>query len=52
MAERRSEDDALNDRLCDEARETICAFAGHEYGDAGGGLLICLRCEQEEWADD
>lgn len=37
--------------LLTEARETVCEFDGHEWGDAGGGLLICVRCEAEEWAD-
>jgi hypothetical protein len=28
----------------------ICEHVGHEWGDAGGGLLICMRCETEKWA--
>lgn len=31
--------------------KSICEFDGHEWGEAGGGLLICLRCEAEKWAD-
>jgi hypothetical protein len=29
----------------------MCEYAGHEWGDAGGGLRICLVCEAEEWAE-
>jgi hypothetical protein len=32
--------------------EAVCEYAGHEWGDAGGGLLICTVCEAEKWADD
>jgi hypothetical protein len=32
------------DALLREARETVCEFDGHEWAEAGGGLLICLRC--------
>lgn len=32
--------------------EQICEFAGHEWGDAGGGLQVCLRCEAESWEQD
>ena len=28
----------------------MCDFAGHEWADAGGGLLICAVCEAEKWA--
>lgn len=30
----------------------ICEHAGHEWGDAGGGLLVCVRCDAEKWDDD
>lgn len=26
----------------------ICEYHGHEWGDAGGGLLVCLRCGKEK----
>jgi hypothetical protein len=26
-----------------------CDHTGHDWADAGGGLLICLACEAEEW---
>jgi hypothetical protein len=29
----------------------ICESAGHAFADAGGGLLICMRCEAEDWED-
>lgn len=25
---------------------------GHEWAPAGGGLLICINCEDEKWADE
>jgi hypothetical protein len=28
-----------------------CEVAGHVWAPAGGGLLVCLRCESEKWAD-
>lgn len=39
----------------DEAREhfeseAVCEFAGHDWADAGGGLLICINCQEEKWA--
>jgi hypothetical protein len=40
------------DALLREARETVCEFDGHEWAEAGGGLLICLRCEDEKWDDE
>lgn len=40
------------DALLREARETVCDFDGHEWAEAGGGLLICLRCEDEKWEAD
>jgi hypothetical protein len=40
---------------CDYGRSLItadlCSHEGHQWGDAGGGLLICLRCEAEKWGD-
>jgi hypothetical protein len=38
------------DALLKEARDTVCEFDGHEWAEAGDGLLICLRCEDEKWA--
>jgi hypothetical protein len=32
--------------------ENVCDCAGHEWASAGGGLLICLLCEAEEWEDE
>lgn len=28
-----------------------CEYVGHEWADAGGGLLICMVCEAEMWGD-
>lgn len=28
----------------------ICEDAGHEWAPAGGGLLICMVCQEEKWA--
>lgn len=33
---------------CDE----MCEVAGHEWLDAGAGLLVCAYCGAEKWADD
>lgn len=31
----------------------ICEdYAGHEWAPAGGGMLICMRCEAEAWEDE
>lgn len=35
-----------------ETPEGVCDFAGHEWGDAGGGLEICTVCQAERWSDD
>lgn len=35
----------------DEHAETVCDFAGHEWAEAGGGLLICTVCRAEKWAE-
>jgi hypothetical protein len=41
--------------VCDRGEpdepEDVCAVAGHEFAPAGGGLLICTRCEAEQWND-
>jgi hypothetical protein len=29
-----------------------CEWSGHEWWPAGGGLLICGRCEAEKWAEE
>lgn len=29
----------------------ICEFEGHEWSSAGGGLLMCMRCAAERWAE-
>jgi hypothetical protein len=29
----------------------VCEEIGHDYEDAGGGMLICTNCLAEEWAD-
>jgi hypothetical protein len=29
-----------------------CAYAGHSWRDAGGGLEICALCEAEQWVDE
>jgi hypothetical protein len=47
------DDDALAVLADMEANaETICEHAGHEWGDAGGGLLICTVCTAEKWEDE
>ena len=33
-------------------REICEDYAGHEWAPAGGGLLICMRCESERWQDE
>lgn len=30
----------------------ICEYAGHDWIEAGGGLLICGWCDAEQWDDD
>lgn len=27
----------------------MCLWDGHEWVDAGGGLQMCLRCQEEKW---
>jgi hypothetical protein len=34
-----------------EGRE-VCEHAGHDYAEAGGGLLICTVCTSEKWEDE
>jgi hypothetical protein len=29
-----------------------CAYAGHSWRDAGGGLEICALCEAEQWVEE
>ncbi len=29
-----------------------CEYAGHEWAPAGGGMVICLRCETERECDE
>lgn len=36
---------------CPAGLAQVCESAGHEYAPAGGGLLICMRCEAEDWDD-
>lgn len=47
------EDEAL-DALTEmeDNADSICAYAGHDWADAGGGLRICTTCTEESWADD
>lgn len=35
-----------------EEKQQACEGAGHHWAEAGGGLLICLICEAEQWADE
>lgn len=38
----------------DEIRDHLkaqCEIAGHDWAPAGGGLLVCMRCEAERWED-
>lgn len=30
--------------------DSECEWVGHEWGEAGGGLEICVACEAERWA--
>lgn len=39
--------DALREMEANE--DDVCAFAGHEWEDAGGGMLICAVCTAEKW---
>jgi hypothetical protein len=39
--------DALAEMERDGAE--VCEYAGHEWADAGGGLLICEVCTAEKW---
>jgi hypothetical protein len=32
--------------------EDTCDYTGHEYEDAGGGLLICMNCFAEKWTEN
>jgi hypothetical protein len=42
---------ALDDEYLDAAaRREECDYADHEWADAGGGLLICMNCQEEKWA--
>lgn len=34
------------------AGREVCDYDGHEMADMGGGVLVCMRCEHEEWEDD
>jgi hypothetical protein len=33
----------------EDLQHLVCDFAGHDWQDAGGGLLICSVCEEEMW---
>jgi hypothetical protein len=47
---RRSDSDL--DALADMEKDgrEICEHVGHDWGDAGGDLLICTVCTAEKWA--
>lgn len=32
--------------------EAICEYVGHDWHEAGGGLLICSNCLSEIWDDE
>lgn len=34
-----------------EATGSYCEYAGHEWVDAGGGLVICAVCQAEDFRD-
>lgn len=36
----------------EQNRDLVCEYAGHEWEDAGGGLLICAECLAEKWEGD
>ena len=45
--------DSTGDFEVDEvAAELVCGYAGHDWLDAGGGLLICGECHAEKWEDE
>ncbi len=29
-----------------------CEYAGHEWAPMGGGMEVCMTCEEERWSDD
>lgn len=40
------------DAMADMEAHADCGYAGHEWEPAGGGLLICVNCTAEKWADE
>lgn len=36
---------------CEAGMRELCEHEGHDFADAGGGLLICMRCRAEDWED-
>lgn len=30
----------------------VCEYSGHIWEHAGGGLYICMQCEQEAWSEE
>lgn len=41
--------DAIIDGM---AEDDVCEYVGHEWSNAGGGLLICTECFEEMWEPD
>lgn len=41
-------DEIMNDM--DSRSELICDEAGHDFQEAGGGMLICSVCLAEQWS--
>ncbi len=39
-----------NARVAKENAKTICEHAGHEWVEAGGGYVVCARCDAEKWS--
>jgi hypothetical protein len=38
------------EEMVSASETTLCEYAGHDWADAGGGLLICVVCRSERWA--
>ena len=32
--------------------EGICAYSGHVWAPMGGGLYVCMQCDEEAWDID
>jgi hypothetical protein len=41
---------AHNERVLEENARVVCENEGHEWVEAGGGYVVCARCEAEKWS--